>query len=44
MSLNLNLNNLLLIVSIFVTLHGPIPSAPPAPNPVVALPLLICPR
>ncbi|EJM23242.1 hypothetical protein PMI22_01242 [Pseudomonas sp. GM21] len=44
MSLNLNLNSLLLVVTIFVTLHGLIPPAPPAPNPVVALPLMICPR
>ena len=43
MSLNLTLNNLLLIVTMFVVLHGPINSEPAQPVRV-ALPLMICPR
>lgn len=44
MSLNQTLSNLLLVVTIITTLHGPVPPAPPAQNPVLALPLMICPR
>lgn len=44
MSLKETLNNLLVIVTIIVTLYGPIPPAPPQANPVIALPLMSCPR
>ena len=43
MSLNLNLNNLLLVITIFVTLHGPITVEPKVPT-IVALPLMTCTR
>jgi hypothetical protein len=44
MSLEKTLNYLLQVAVLIATLHGPIPPAPPAPNPVLALPLMICPR
>lgn len=43
MSLNLTLNSLLLIVTMFVVLHGPL-KLEPEPPARVALPLLVCPR
>jgi len=43
MSLNLTLNNLPLIVTIFVTLHGPLRVEPVQPTPIT-LPLMVCPR
>lgn len=44
MSLNQTLNYLLQVAGLIIALHGPIPPGPPAPNPVLALPLMICPR